>query len=89
MTILLKGTPGTVYNAANEATYCSVREMAQAVADTFGKGRVAVRTNTDASQLGKYPPDTFLKLNTGRLQSLGWQPQVNLMEMYQRMMSAF
>ena len=89
LTILLKGTPATVYNAANEATYCSVKEMAQAVAETFGKGKVCVKTNTDASQQGKYPPDTFLKLDTGKLQALGWQPKVNLMEMYKRMMSAF
>ena len=89
LTILLKGTPATVYNAANEATYCSVKEMALAVAEAFGKGSVSVKTDTDATQRGKYPPDTFLKLDTGRLQSLGWQPKVNLMEMYQRMMSAF
>lgn len=87
--ILLKGTPATVYNAANEATYCSVKEMAQAVAETFGEGKVSVKTNTNPQNQAMYRPDAFLKLDTRKLRSLGWQPAVNLMEMYKRMMSAF
>ncbi len=89
LTVLLKGTTATVYNAANDATYCSVKEMAEAVAEAFGGGKVSVKTNTDAAQQGKYPPDTFLKLDTTKLRALGWEPKVDLMEMYQRMISAF
>lgn len=89
LTILLLGQPATTYNAANPNTYCSVKEMAQTVADTFGKGKVQVKTNCHADQLAKYPPDTFLYLNTKKLHDLGWTPAVNLIEMYKRMMSAY
>lgn len=87
--ILLRGAPAAIYNAANPDTYCSVREMAQAVADTFGQGRVQVKTNCSADQVVKYPPDTFLYLDTQKLHGLGWAPTVSLMEMYERMMSAY
>lgn len=89
LTILLLGQPANAYNAANPDTYCSVKEMAQAVADTFGEGKVQVKTNCHADQVAQYPPDTFLYLDTRKLQALGWTPAVDLMEMYRRMMSAY
>lgn len=89
LTLLLCGEPATVYNAANPETYCSVKEMAQAVVDRFGHGNMAVKTMVGADASTKYPPDGFLRLDTSRLQKLGWTPSVGLMEMYERMMSAF
>lgn len=89
LTILLCGKPATAYNAANSQTYCSIKEMGQAVADAFGKGDVQVKTNVNAEQSAKYRPNSYLWLDTARLQSLGWKPTVGLMEMYERMMSAF
>lgn len=87
--ILLRGKPGTAYNAANIDTYCSVKEMAQMVAEHLGQGKVSVKTNMQASMTQIFRPDGFLKLDTQKLRGLGWQPAVNLMEMYERMMSAF
>jgi len=88
-TLLLRGKPAVAYNAANPETYCSVKEMAQTVAKTFGQGKICVRTNVEEDKAKLYPPDSFLHLDTTRIQNLGWKPSVGLMEMYQRMMSAF
>ena len=87
--ILLLGQPGTAYNAANMNTYCSVKEMAQAVAEHLGQGKVSVKVNMQANMNQLFRPDGFLKLDTQKLQALGWQPAVDLIEMYKRMISAF
>lgn len=89
LTILLSGAAGEVYNAANPDTYCSVKDMAHMVADAFGQGRIQVRTNTSIDATAKYPPDTFLYLDTRKLCALGWKPAVNLQEMYTRMIAAY
>ena len=85
LTVLLKGESGQCYNAANEATYCSIMEMAQMVSDAFSGGKSSVRFSGDAEAAKKYPPGHRLRLDTGKLKGLGWQPGTNLREMYARM----
>lgn len=81
--VLLKGESGEIYNAANESTYCSIREMAELTAESFsgGKSRVIVETSLNT---GQYPPDNMLKLDVSRLEALGWKPEHGLKEMFQR-----
>lgn len=70
--VLLKGMPGTAYNVADEATYCSIAEMAQRVAEMGG---VNVRFQLeDAAKCG-YPDPLYMDMDTGRLKRLGWQPR--------------
>lgn len=86
--LLEKGTSGDVYNVANEATYCSVKEMAELVAQTLGGGEISVKTGTDNS--GKlYPPAGCLDMSTEKLRLLGWRPQTDLAKMYRRMVEGF
>ena len=42
LTVLLKGIAGEAYNAANEATFCSIREMAQLVCSECAGGKIGV-----------------------------------------------
>lgn len=42
LTVLLRGDDGEAYNAANEDTYCSIRELAELVSDSFGAGASSV-----------------------------------------------
>lgn len=83
LTILLKGESGQAYNAANEATYCSILEMAQMVA-RLGDIQVQFDLAESAEKLG-YAKTLCMNLDTQKLQTLGWQPGHNLEEMYQRM----
>lgn len=90
LTVLLKGKNGEAYNAANEETYCSIKEMAELVAalpvvkEKFGRpGCVQVELKEESSKL--YPPELYMDLDTRKLQSLGWKPTKKLKEMFLRM----
>ena len=82
-TVLAKGTPGEAYNAANESTYCSIYEMACLVAKECADGKidVEIRERADAAKLG-YAPTLHMNLDASKLRSLGWEPQVGLVDMY-------
>jgi len=85
LTVLLRGEDGQAYNAANEDTYCSIRDMADLVARTCGAAPVSVRVEPqDGERLG-YAPTLKMDLDTRKLQALGWRPTVGLGEMYRRM----
>lgn len=85
LTVLTKGEPGRAYNVANDDTICSIREMAEQVADRFGAGctRVEVKVDTEAAK--RFRKGDLLRLDTTAARSLGWSPKIGLMDMYSRM----
>ena len=84
--ILLKGEDGTAYNVANEATYISIRQMAELVAKTFNPDHVHVVIEMQEG-LGS-SSTTKLRLDTQRIQSLGWTPYYNIKEMFHRLIAS-
>lgn len=88
LAVLLSGKPAQAYNAADEATYCSIAEMAGMVAKAYG---ISVTYDLqDERKLG-YPALLYMDLDTSLLQTLGWRPiggGRSLIEMYRRMMRA-
>lgn len=83
--ILMRGTDGECYNVANEDTYSTIREMAEMVCREFNPDRqVVINLQTG---LG-YPAITKLKLSTAKLRGLGWQPQIGLKEMFDRLITS-
>lgn len=83
LTVLLDGKNGQAYTAANENTYCSILQMALDFAKT---NNIQVDINTqDAGKFG-YANTLYMDLNTDKIKALGWQPKVNLNEMFRRMM---
>lgn len=89
LSILLKGHLGEAYNVANPETYCSIYEMAEKVMDTFTNGESAVRVMNNETVSGKYPPEHHLYLDTTAISNLEWKPTIDLVGMYDRMMSCF
>lgn len=87
--LLVRGERGAAYNAANEETYCSIREMAELVAKTLGRGTVEVEINVGQSNVEKYRPNGYCRLDVSRLRALGWRAHTGLAEMYRRMTEAF
>lgn len=78
LTLLLYGEDGVAYNVANKATYCSIRTLAETIVEvTGGNSRVLVNTGTEEERR-IYPPDSFLRLDTSGVESLGWKPCYNL-----------
>lgn len=70
LTILLKGVPGSAYNAADESTYCSIAEMARRVA---AQGDVKVRFDLQDERGNGFPPPLYMDLDTNCLRDLGWR----------------
>ena len=85
LTVLTKGEPGRAYNVANDDTICSIREMAEQVADRFGAGCTHVEVKVDTEAAKRFRKGDILRLDTTAARSLGWSPKIGLMDMYSRM----
>ena len=82
LTLLVKGVPGEAYNAANEATYISIYDMAHLAARVCGdqSTRVIVQDDDDGSR--GYAPVLKMNLDTSKLKSLGWKAATGLEDMF-------
>lgn len=85
VTVLLKGNPGEIYNVANEETYCSIAEMAEVVAKENG---IQVKYEQQDIKKFGYANTLFIDLNTEKIRALGWNPSVDLMTMYNRLIES-
>jgi nucleoside-diphosphate-sugar epimerase len=80
LTLLLRGADGEAYNLADKNTYCSIRTLAQTIVRVCGaKSRVLVNTGSEEERR-IYPPDSFLRLDTTKLENLGWKALYSLEE---------
>lgn len=86
LTVLTKGEPGQVYNAANEDTYCSIKEMADMVVCEFGLPERKVVINALGYNDRGFNFEQTSNMNVEKLRALGWMPNFSLAEMYRRMM---
>lgn len=86
LTGLLNGNPGESYTVANPETYCSIKDMAQLVADRIAHGDIEVVYNIseDIEKAG-YAPTLYMDLDVSKIKSLGWRPTRNLTDMFERM----
>lgn len=84
LTVLTKGEPGQAYTAANPDTYCSISEMAKMVSEKLSDGNIPVRIEMDSINRG-YASELYMKLDTTKIETLGWKAKTDLAEMYQRM----
>lgn len=86
LTVLLKGENGEAYNAANDTTYCSIKEMAEFVAEM---GNIKVRINESQESRKLYPPELYMNLNIDKLYNIGWKYKNSLENIYKRMMETY
>ena len=86
---LMKAEPGQAYTVANPDTYCSIKGMAQMIADDIAGGeiRVVFDIEKDIEKLG-YAGTLFMDLNVEKMECLGWKPKTSLKEMYIRMINS-
>ena len=83
--LLVKGEKGEAYNIANKDSYISIRDMAQLVRDEFNSKIDVVITPKEGQG---YAPETKLRLDTGKIESLGWSPVLGLKEMFNRLIES-
>lgn len=81
-----KGVAGESYSIANEETFSSIYDMANLVLNTFSSGAKVIIENTDNTMFSK---DSIIKLDTKKLRDLGWEPKVNLVEMYEKLIKSY
>ena len=87
LTVMTKGVAGEAYTAANQDTYCSIFEMAEMVAHELAKDRIQVKSEIDDIDRG-FASELFMKLDTSKIEMLGWKATRGLKEMYQRMIES-
>lgn len=87
--LAMVGEAGLAYNVANESTFCSVREMAETVAERFGGSRTGVRVEVDPEASRRFRAPGSINQDTSRLRALGWAPTGDLMDIYGQMIAGW
>lgn len=90
LTIALKGEDGNAYTVVNPSTSMQIRQVAKLVSDTLTEGKTQVIFDIPESALTYgYAPDVTMRLSGDKLMALGWQPEVDLPEMFRRLAVSF
>lgn len=84
-TILFKGNNREAYNVVNVENHMTIADMAHLVANEVAGGRIKVVYDISDDNKYGYAADTHLKLSGNKLEGLGWKPEVQLKDMYNRM----
>lgn len=87
--LLIRGKKGEAYTVANGNSSMAIRDMAKLVAEKIADKPIKVVFDipADAHVYG-YAPDVKMKLNSDKLQALGWKPEVSLEDSYRRMIKS-
>lgn len=87
--ILLRGECGQAYNVTNMDTAVSIREMAQMVCDLFPESGIQLQFDMpkDLASFG-YNPEMVIRLDSRKLQSLGWKAETGLEDMFRRLIES-
>lgn len=89
-TVLLKGQPAQAYNVGDEAGELSVLELAKMLVDLDLSGGLHVVVEDRAPAKGYLQsPVIRCRPDTGKLQALGWVPQVGVSEGFERTIRSF
>lgn len=83
LTVLIHGVKGEVYNVANKNTTASIYDMAKLIC-SLSQDSIGIKFELDNKNYG-YNPEMKVALNTEKIEKLGWAPQYNLPEMFQRL----
>ena len=88
ITLLIKGANGEAYNISNEATHTTIADMANMVSKKIADGKIDVVFDIPKSNVFGYATDTKMKLDSSKMRKLGWKPEVELEEAYERLIGS-
>ena len=78
--ILLYGKIGDAYNLSNETEPYPIKETAKMLTELFPEKNLKVVLNANGNFAGGYSKVKLIQMNTKKLESLGWQPQIKLLD---------
>ncbi len=84
LTILMKGKAGEAYNICNDKETRSVYEIAELVAKAVAEDSIKVKVEIPDHDMG-YAPEVHMYLNSDKLKQLGWHPEVDMKNAYQKL----
>lgn len=82
---LLRSPYGQIYNVANAESYCSIWQLANIAAASYGEGKVHVQIQE--SKAPQFPATNCLNLSPHRLEKLGWKAEVTLKQMLEKLLA--
>lgn len=87
--VMLCGADGEAYNVTNMQTAVSIKEMAELVCQTFPESgiKVVVDMPEDIEKFG-YNPEMVIRLDSSKLEKLGWKATTGLKDMYLKMVES-
>lgn len=87
--LMLRGLPGEAYNVTNMDTAISIRDMAQLVCGLVPEAGIGVKIEIpeNVAAFG-YNPEMVIRLDSRKLQELGWHPEIGLEEMFRRLIGS-
>ncbi len=83
--LLKKGEWGEAYTVVNEEMTMEIRQMAQLIINEFSNGKGKVVFDIPESNIYGYAATTKMKLSSEKIRQLGWEPKVNMVSAYKRM----
>ena len=89
LTILLQGENGEAYNVSNEATYGTIRQMAEMLIENYPESgsKLVFDIPEDANKFG-YAPTSRMLICAEKLNELGGWAEVSLPEMFGRLLQS-
>lgn len=87
--IMTKGTPAEAYNLANETEEISIRQLAETIVSSVPGKALQVEYQIPEGQSAAYCNYKRVKLDTQKLERLGWKPSVSLTEGITRTIKSF
>ncbi len=81
MDVMIKGENAQAYNLANETEPYMIRDVAQMLVDLYPEKGLKVEFSNPSDEVKKgYVGYKITKLDTSKLEGLGWEPQVKLIK---------
>ena len=81
LTILDKSPTCEIYNVANYKSAITIKDLALKLIEKYKTSSLKIEIDKN----NPYPKNTHLKLNTNKIEALGWNAKIDLDEMFERL----
>ena len=78
LTVTFRGKNAEAYNLANETEEISIRDLAELIVSLFPERRIELEFHIPEMQSAAYCAFKRVKLDTAKLEKLGWKPIYSL-----------